>query len=365
MLNTRSTASSHKEIKLLPEEHVGIGLDAHKKTFSVCLWSVEYDREVKRWTQPSDCEAFKRKLEPLRSQVRLIAYEAGPTGFVLARSLAQDNWPVIVTPPADIPTSPNAPKSDRQDARHLARLASKNMLNRCWVPSQEHEDERRLIRMRDRCVADKSRAQMRIKSLLLSAGLREPASLKYWSKAGVEQLRQLQCTKDTRWYLNLALAQLDHAQQLLSVCNKQLVAVADRSHNRQDVTVLISIPGIAAPSCIQFMVEMGCRGRFSSRLHVSKYQGLAPEVRSSGESRTELNTNNSGNRRLRTMLIEAAWRWIRYDSNARKIYGHMMHNTGCSQKAIAAVARRLGIIMWHLRESGKLYDTSKLLKKEQ
>lgn len=365
MSSTRSAAVSHKEIKLLPGEHIGIGLDAHKKTFSVCLWSVEHDREVKRWTQPSDCEALKRKLEPLRSHVRQITYEAGPTGFVLARSLAADNWPVTVTAPAEIPTSRNAPKSDKQDARQLARLASKNMLDSCWVPSVEHEDERRIVRMRGRCVVDKCRAQMRIKSLLLSAGIAEPAGLEHWSKAGIEQLRQLKCSKDTRVYLNIALQQLDHALMLVRLCNTQLLKIADRPHNCKDVQVLTAIPGIGAPSCIQFMVEMGCRGRFQSRLDVSKYQGLAPEVRSSGESRSELQLNNSGNRRLRTMLIEAAWRWIRYDANAKRLYGRMMQNTGCSQKAIAAMARRLGIILWHLRETGKVYDTTKLLKKEK
>jgi transposase len=364
MLSTRPIVGSHKQIKLLPEEHIGIGIDAHKRTFAVCLWSVEYDREVKRWTQPSDCAALMRKLEPLRDKVRQIAYEAGPTGFVLARALAADQWPVIVTSPADIPTSRNAPKSDKKDARRLARLASKNMLSRCWVPTTEHEDERRLVRMRGRVVADKNRAQLRIKSLLLSSGIAEPAGLRHWSKAGIEQLRTLKCSDDTRFYLNVCLEQLDHARRLLRSCDAQLVKVAQRPHNGKDVSILTRIPGVAAPSCIQFMVEMGTGARFQSRVEVSKYQGLAPEVRSSGESRSEMDLNNSGNRRLRTMLIEAAWRWIRYDENARHLYGRMMHNTGCSQKAIAATARKLGIIMWHLRETGKIYDTNKVSKKE-
>jgi transposase len=362
MSSTPSSNVSHKEIKLLPGEHIAVGIDGHKKSFSVSMWSIEYDREIKTWTQPPDCEALRCKLEPLRSQVRNIVYEAGPTGFVLARFLAADNWPVIVTPPADVPTSRNDPKSDKQDARKLARLASKNMLDACWVPTVEQEDERRLVRMRGRCVVDKSRAQMRIKSLLLSAGIAEPAGLERWSKVGIEELRRLKCSRDTRTYLNIALEQMEHAVKLMRLCNSQLVKIADKAHNRKDVKILTEIPGIGTVSCIQFMAEMGAKGRFQSRLEVSKYQGLAPEVRSSGESRSQMGLNNSGNRRLRTTLIEAAWRWMRYDGNARALYNRMMHNTGCSQKAITAVARRLGIIMWHLRETGKTYDTKQLLK---
>lgn len=364
MNSTLIDVELRKQIRLGSSEHIGVGIDVHKKTFSVCLWSVEEDREIKRWTQPSDHAALIRKLSPLRDQVRQISYEAGPTGFVLARALAQDNWPVLVTSPADIPTSRNAPKSDRKDARHLARLAAKNMLPRCYIPSVQYEDERRLVRLRGRMLTDKNRVQLRIKSLLLCAGIDEPEKLKYWSRQSIEELRKMECSEDVRLCLNVHLSQLEQTRQLLSVCDKQLQEIAERAHNQPDVAVLTQVPGIGTPSCIQFMSEMGPRHRFRDRLEVAKYQGLAPDVRSSGESRTGYDLNNSGNRRLRTMLIEAAWRWIRYDTNARTLYVRMLHNTGCSQKAIVAVARKLGIVLWHLRETQGDYDTTKILKEK-
>ena len=364
MSATGNCVQSRKQIQLDANEQIGVGIDVHKKSFYVCLWSVRDDREVRRWSQPSDAAALMRKLEPLRRHVRQIAYEAGPTGFVLARAMEKQNWPVIVTSPADIPTSPNAPKCDRKDARRLARLAAKNMLSGCFIPSVEHEDERRMVRLRGRIMCDKNRSQLRIKSLLLGNGIVEPPSLKYWGSKAIEDLKGLACTADMRFCLDVHIAQLVHTRQLLRSCDMQLQCLAERPHRCHDIDLLTSIPGIGAPSALQFLVEIGPRGRFGDRIELAKYLGLAPDVRSSGESRSEGDLNHSGNRYLRTMLIEAAWRWIRYDPNARALYGRMMSNTGTAQKAIVAVARKLGIIMWHLRETQSVYETKKLSRKE-
>jgi hypothetical protein len=63
----------------------------------------------------------------------------------------------------------------------------------------------------------------------------------------------------------------------------------------------------------------------------------------------------SGNARLRAMLIEAAWRWVAQDAGARERFGRLVHNTGEPQKAIAAMARRLIIILWRISVTGQSY----------
>jgi transposase len=361
MYTSAQRVPSRKQIALSDGDRIAIGIDTHKKTYSVCLWSVGEDHLIKQWVQPSDTRALMHKLQPLRAQVDRIVYEAGPTGFVLARALAHDGWPVQVTSPADMPVSRNAPKCDRKDAQLLARLAAKDMLARCHVPTEQEEHERQLVRMRDRILADKNRARLRIKSLLLCHGLPEPAGLRSWSKAGIEQLHTLACPDDLRMCLNIYLGELAATTALLKTCDQELARVGQRLHNKAEVDCLCTIPGIAGPSALHFIVEMGSRGRFYDRIEVCKYQGLSPEVRSSGESRDEQNLTRSGNRRLRTMLVEAAWRWIRYDESAGQLYGRMMHNTGCSQKAIVGVARKLGIIMWKIRESLSNYRRAQQL----
>ena len=62
-----------------------------------------------------------------------------------------------------------------------------------------------------------------------------------------------------------------------------------------------------------------------------------------------------GNARLRAMLIEAAWRWVAKDAWARERFGQLIHNTGEPKKAIAAMARRLIIILWRISVTGQVY----------
>lgn len=355
MITTHKSTRTRKQICIEQCGDIAVGIDTHKKTLSVCFWSAEYDCLVKKWVQPADAQSLIRSLSPFRKQITRIAYEAGPTGFVLARALAADGWPVIVTSPADIPKGRNDAKSDDKDARRIARLAGKNMLPCCWIPTVAQEDERRMVRVRGRVLCDKSRVQLRIKSLLLCNGIPEPAGLRYWSKAGIQELKNLQCTVDLRCCLNAYLWQLEGTMELLYSCNQRLKQLAQRPHNLCEIEVLITIGGIGELTSLVFIVEMGPRGRFENRLEVSKYQGLAPEVQSTGDSRTELDINNSGNRWLRAVLIEAAWRWIGYDEAARELYRRMLHNTGNKNKAIVAVARKLGIVMWRMRESQTTY----------
>ncbi len=84
-------------------------------------------------------------------------------------------------------------------------------------------------------------------------------------------------------------------------------------------------------------------------------QGLAPLVRSSGETRREGPLMKTGNTRLRTILIEAAWRWIAKDPWARERFEQLVVNTGSKKKAVVAMARRLGIILWRINVPGAAY----------
>lgn len=83
--------------------------------------------------------------------------------------------------------------------------------------------------------------------------------------------------------------------------------------------------------------------------------GLAPQVRQSGQTRHEGGLLKSGNARLRTVLVEAAWRWVRYDGAAASRYRRLVANTGSGKKAIVAMARRLGVLLWRLSVHGEPY----------
>ena len=83
--------------------------------------------------------------------------------------------------------------------------------------------------------------------------------------------------------------------------------------------------------------------------------GLAPQVRQSGQTRREGGLLKSGNARLRTVLVEAAWRWVAGDAAAQAKYRRLVATTGNGKKAIVGMARRLAILLWRLSLSGEPY----------
>ena len=65
--------------------------------------------------------------------------------------------------------------------------------------------------------------------------------------------------------------------------------------------------------------------------------------------------SKSGNARLRTALVESAWRWVARDESAARRYRRLVANTGSGKKAIVAMARRLGVLLWRLSVRGEPY----------
>jgi transposase len=103
------------------------------------------------------------------------------------------------------------------------------------------------------------------------------------------------------------------------------------------------------------MVELFDPERFQRAEEVTSYLGLAPMVRHSGEKTPSGRLRPAGQTRLRSLLIEAAWMWRQYDPYARALFNRFLGRMGIAQKAIAAVARKLAIILWRLYVEGRPY----------
>ena len=161
---------------------VWVGVDVHKRTYAVAL--LREDGELAAYTTTSDNETLLRQLREWKLAVLCLAYESGPTGFGLARCCGRAGIPVIVAAPSRIlrPVSPAA-KTDSLDCRKLAELASRRMLRRIAVPTEEEEALRALERRRHQLADGQRKARQRIKSFLLFHGIPEPAGLESWTSA--------------------------------------------------------------------------------------------------------------------------------------------------------------------------------------
>lgn len=326
-----------------PGEVIIVSFDTHKKTYHPAVW--KNGVLAASWVMPADNAAVVRMLEPAREALVKVVYEAGPTGYSLARALEAAGFPVGVVAPGKTPHAPNqGNKSDRIDCRQLAVLAAKKMLTFVTPPSAQEEQERQVLRVRESLMTKRRRVMQQLKSMLLQYGIAEPEGLNKWTRAGVAALRQLELAEDLRFCFDELLSEFAYFNQALKRARKKLAVIAKR--HASEMARLRSHPGVGEKTARHFLLEIHQPRRFDNHKQLAAYLGLAPKVRQSGETRREGGVLRSGRGGLRATLVEACWRWVRDDAEARRTYGRLCRNTGCPQKAIYALARRMAVNLW-------------------
>ena len=158
------------QINLTEDDDLYIGIDVHKLNYHVALHlngthAIDY-------ITPADnaklCKSFK-KLAPA---IKNIVYEAGPTGYSLARQLQQHSLPIQVIAPSKTPQcSARDSKTDRLDGRKLAAYAAKNLLRPIAIPTRDQEATRQRPRLRTHFVYKLKQTKLQIKSFLLQHGI--------------------------------------------------------------------------------------------------------------------------------------------------------------------------------------------------
>ena len=341
-----------KEIRLLDEEVAFVGVDVHKKTYSVCVYT-EQRGAVASWTQPASPVALVRRLEPVRAQIAWIVYEAGPTGYALVRQLRAADFPTDVIAPSKTPSAPGrSGKGDRRDAAELAFLASKRMLTAIYVPTPEEEADRQVVRRRSQLARDLRRSKHRIKSFLLQHGL---PGFEHWSKKAVEALHTLSLCPYLRFCLDSHLADYDHLRAQLDAADRQVAEVARTERHAAPVELVCRVPGVGPVVAMTVRTELPRPERFQRPEQVASFTGLAPCVRQSGERTRNGPILKTGSRSLRSVLVEAAWQWVRRDPAANALYRDLLAATASPNKAIVGVARHLAILLWTILTTGAVY----------
>jgi transposase len=349
---------SSRALRLQGGEVVHVGVDVHKHTYHIAVLS-NVRGFVTTWVQPASPELLVQRLLPIQKQVVQVVYEAGPTGFALVRRLRDAGLNAEVIAPSKIPTLPGQQaKSDRLDGRKLATFAQKGLLRPVRVPTAQEEADRQVVRMREQLVRKSRSIQQQIKAFLLQHGLAEPAGLAHWSVRAIQELRGLALNPELRFCLDLMLDERQHAQEQLEHATRRVSELAKAERHRAAATVLQTVPGVGPITAMTFRTELHEPGRFVDAGQVAQMVGLAPQVVQSGLSRREGGLLKSGNARLRTVLVEAAWRWVAGDEVAARRYRQLAAATGSAKKAIVGMARRLAILLWRLSVRGEPYRSA-------
>lgn len=324
-----------------------IGIDVHKRSYHVAVLRV--DNKTSTFTTTASPDVFIEQLQRLNISVAGVTYEAGPTGFSLARSLQAVNIPVTVAAPSKIPRSVSTgAKTDRLDCIKLAHYAAKGLIRPIAIPTAEEEAKRALLRRRHQLVDKVRQCKQRIKGFLLYHGFDEPEAIKAWRSDYEEQILALPLLPEGRLTIDSHLRELRFLQQELSEVAKKLELINRQPGHRTVMAALTSVPGVGKVVATTFHLEIFRPERFNRKEEVVSYLGLAPTVRHSGEKTPRGYLVPVGQKRLRSLLIEAAWIWRAKDIKAGETYNKLLAKTGVPQKAIAALARQLAIILWRL-----------------
>jgi transposase len=285
-----------------------LGLDVHKDTISVAILAHDRDGpDVERI--PHDEASVRRLVGRVPAPRRLRAcYEAGPTGFELARLLASMHVPCEVIAPSLIPKAPgDKVKTDRRDCRRLARLHRAGELVAIRIPTIQEEAVRDLCRARGDMVQDRTRARHRLGKFLLRHG-------RPWRGGNAWTLTHERWLGSQRFHEPALAATYAHYRAVLAARDAQLEAIEadlavwyDRAPFADAVHRLAAYRGITRLGALTLASEVGDWRRFPRAAAFAGFCGLVPSEYSSGPSTRRGHITKCGNEHLRTQLVESAW----------------------------------------------------------
>jgi len=235
-----------------------------------------------------------------------VTYEAGPTGYELARALAAAGVPCLVAAPSRIPRAPgDRVKTDRRDAVRLAKLLRLEELVAVRVPGLAEEAARDLVRAREDARGDLMRARHRLSKLLLRRGI-------VWEERAWTQAHELWLSRQCFTERPLQIAYEEAVAAMLSVRDRRdaldaAIAVEAATEPWAPVVDRLScLRGVSTLTAFALTVEIGDWQRFSGR-SLGAFLGLAPSESSSGSTRRQGAITKTGNAHVRRLLVEAAW----------------------------------------------------------
>ena len=294
----------------MSKELLYLGLDVHAENITVATAEAGRDGEVRNYGEIPNTfhsvEKLMRKLGHPDKELR-VCYEAGPCGFVLARFLKKKGIACDVIAPSLTPKgSGDKIKTDRRDARMLARLHRAGELTAVHVPDERDEAIRDLCRARTDAVQDQRSGRNQLKAFLLRNGYRYGEKTS-WSAAHMRYLRELILPHPAmKIVLEEYLQCIDAAAERIERLEVHMKALLNEWHMKPVVLALMGFKGYQTVAAMITVSEIGDIHRFPHPRQLMAYLGLVPSESSSGGSRAQGTITKCGNGHLRWIFNECA-----------------------------------------------------------
>jgi transposase len=236
-----------------------------------------------------------------------VTYEAGPTGFGLARELRAAGLRCEVAAPSRlVRPAGDRVKTDAKDALLLARLLRMDEIVSVTVPTVDQEAARDLVRAREDVRGDLMRLRHRVSKLLLRHGhvyYDGPA----WTTRHSAWLHSIRFElPGTRAAYEADLEAVEFALARRARLDDAIAAMAADSEFTPTVRKLCCLRGISTLTGFALAVELGDWDRFTGA-SIGAFLGLVPSEHTSGDSRRQGGITKAGNSHVRRLLVESAW----------------------------------------------------------
>jgi transposase len=289
-----------------------VGLDVHARESTIAVFEQDTGvvSTVRVVGRPHE---LLERLMDIPVPARMV-YEAGPTGYGLARRARLRGIEMVVCAPGRTDRAPtDRVKTDKRDAIRLARRLAAGELTVVRVPSVEHERLRDVVRCRDDIRADLMRARHRLGKFLLRREIYYDGRAGAWTQQHRAWLASLRFSDAAS---RLTIADYLHAHDALIARRDRIEAeleqLAEDSRWSHTIARLRCLRGIDTLSALGLCAEIGEFDRFAHPDSLSAYLGIVPSEHTTGSRRRQGSITKAGSTHARRLLIEAAYHYQRH-----------------------------------------------------
>jgi transposase len=329
----------------------GIGLDLHRDFCEVAICGDGVVRSAGRVAMtPEALEALAASLEATDR----VAMEVSGGAWEVARILEPHVDRVVVVSPDDTGIAQARSKTDRLDARALARLLWRGELETVWMPDERARVVRRRLARREQLVRTRTRVKNEVHAALMRRLKGKPPCSDLFGVKGRRWLRALErdLPPEEAETIQAALRQIAfldrEIEQVERLVAKQMLTWPESKR-------LLTVPGVNLIAAATFLAAVGDIARFRNSKRLVAYLGLDPRVRQSGEQPARSGgISKRGSVSARWALVEATWSVVNQPGPLRAFYLRIRSRRGHG-KAIVATARKLAVLFWCMLTRGQDY----------
>jgi transposase len=354
MKTQKVRAERSKVKKIAAKQKLTIGMDLGDINSNYCVLN-EAAEVVRRDQVATNKNGMTQRFGKMAAC--LIVIEVGTHSAWVSRLLASFGHEIIVANPRYVKLiGESQRKNDRRDAETLARLGRADRTLLRPIQHRGEEAQRDLAKIRARAAMVEARTSMMscVRGLVKSGGERLPGR----DASQVDESLADGLSEEWQAVAKPVLRCVAAMNKEIWECEKEIEKIAKKY---PEVELLKQVYGVGTLIAVTFVLTMEDPNRFERSRDVGPYLGLVPGQRDSGKSQPQLRISKSGDKLLRTLLVQGAHCILRKgapDSDLRD-WGLAKQQHGGKKgkgRAIVGVARKLAVLLHHLWLTGEVYE---------